>query len=1473
LLVILILPASGYLLIRNPNVQNYIVHQLSDHFSKKLDAHFEVRSAYYTLFNKLVLHDVFLKDQNGDSLLYAQKVSGHLRFLDLGERALYLKKLLLDSASIHLQNDTTKPINVKFLVEALRRKDTTKPKMHIRCNNFQINHSKLTYHSNRADKNPQGFDMNHMVLNNFNIETRNLNVDSGKVHVDIEQLSFNESCGLEILDLQSKFRLNKRQLAIKNTKLRTPYSFIQTDSIILHHNHYNDFKNPVNKLKLNIAMGESNLGFHDLGYFLNAFRDIPDQNFTLSGRIYGTLDNLKGEEVFLGTGKQSELYTDFSLTGLPDISKTFMYVDVNHLYTGIEDLDLINKLLSNKNRIMLPDQFRYMGRIEYQGNFTGFIDDFVAYGTFNTKLGKFSTDLLLKPKETQGLALEGNLKTRDFSIGGILENEKHFGNLSMNIQVNGTIFPDKGFQAHTNGNIEKLEFNGYQYKNISLNGFLTDKQYDGALSIEDPNVKFSFYGAIDFSKEVPIFDFNAHLEKAKLSKLNLAKGDTTARLSFNLISNFKGDNLDNANGVIMLNQGELIKNNKKLNFENLHINAEHIGDTHRVKLRSDHINAQLVGQYHSTTVHQSLENLALSYLPVFIGEKHDTVAIKAQNDFELTINLNNTAKVTDIFFPSLALYDSSKVKLKYNGKKRSFHLQAESKQFSFKNYHINDLRLNSSSLDSIFSMVFRFKNLHMNHEKEKTYFRHFELKSLTGNNKSKFLINWDDPDQNAIKAEIIALLNIRRSKITNNILTKLYLLPSDIKINNKQWQFSQSVITLDTTSITFNKFRFHHGDQQLAIDGKITKDPADTLNLDFSNIQLNFANMFFPKGQVHFDGIMNGNAKFADLYGNVTFFSDLMIDTLKFNNQKIGNTSIYSQWNEEKERIGIKLTSKRGKLKTLNISGLYSPPNKKMEFDIQLDKLHMAVLNPLLKKSLSGINGALSGNVKVTGTSINPVFNGKLFSHKTAFQIDYLKTRYNFTTPLDVSNNKIIFDQVTVMDQKGNQAQVNGHVYFHSLNNIDYQFNIDAKKLKSLNTSGFDNNTYYGKAFTSGVVSVQGNSLTKDLTIDASLKTEDHSRINLPIGQRAEGEKTQFITFVKKNQDKEGDSDGDELRTNLKGIDLNFNLEVTPLAQSRLIFDPDLHDIIEAQGRGNLNMEVNNNEDFRIYGNYTIEEGDYLFSLKNVINKKFAIEAGSQIIWNGKPQDADIDVTAVYSLRTSLNNLFMDTTEFYNKRIPVDCKIRLTNKLVNPDIDFDIVLPTADESMAARVKGAINTEDEMNKQFLSLIVLNTFMPSHQYLAGQSEPFEMGATSMAFTTSELLSNQLSHWLSKISTNWDIGVNYQPGDEISKNQVEVALSTQILNDRLIINGNVGTSGNYRQSSEFVGDFRVDWKLTPNGKLRLKFFNRNSDRLIYEETRYIQGAGLFYREEFNSFQELFHNIAKKLSLQDQKEKEKKN
>jgi len=281
-----------------------------------------------------------------------------------------------------------------------------------------------------------------------------------------------------------------------------------------------------------------------------------------------------------------------------------------------------------------------------------------------------------------------------------------------------------------------------------------------------------------------------------------------------------------------------------------------------------------------------------------------------------------------------------------------------------------------------------------------------------------------------------------------------------------------------------------------------------------------------------------------------------------------------------------------------------------------------------------------------------------------------------------------------------------------------------------------------------------------------------------------------------------------------------------------------------------------------MYGDFHIEEGDYLFTLQNVINKRFKVEQGGTIEWNGDPLNANIDIKAVYRTKTSLYDLFLQAPEEYKRRIPVECQLFMTNKLMSPDISFDIYLPTADEETRSRVKGMMNTEEELSKQFLSLLVINSFMPDPNMggMQASTGTGALGAAGVGVTTSELLSNQLSNWLSQISKDFDIGVNYRPGDQISSDEVEVALSTQLLDDRVSINGNLDVGGTQTSTttstntSNIVGDFNVDIKINKSGKLRLKAYNKANDKLMYAESPYTQGVGLFYREEFNTLGQLF-------------------
>ncbi|HSH52603.1 MAG TPA: translocation/assembly module TamB domain-containing protein, partial [Bacteroidales bacterium] len=375
--------------------------------------------------------------------------------------------------------------------------------------------------------------------------------------------------------------------------------------------------------------------------------------------------------------------------------------------------------------------------------------------------------------------------------------------------------------------------------------------------------------------------------------------------------------------------------------------------------------------------------------------------------------------------------------------------------------------------------------------------------------------------------------------------------------------------------------------------------------------------------------------------------------------------------------------------------------------------------------------------------------------------------------------------------------------------------------------------------------------------VDISGRTEPNTKINIPISKSGLAEESGFVRFI--NTPKTSEKLMDDYNVDLSGFRLNFDLEVTPEAEALLIFDSKIGDIIRARGEGNLKMEIDANNNFNMFGDYSIEEGDYLFTLQNVINKKFEIERGGTILWSGAPYNANIDIEAIYNLRTQLTNLFPeDSTDFYRRRIPVECQIYLSDNLMNPSIRFDINLPTADEEINTRVKSTINTQEKLNRQFLSLLVLNSFMPDQQQGA-ENYLAESGTAGLgSVTTSELLSNQLSHWLSQISEEWDIGVNYRLADEISSDQIEVALSTQLLNNRVSINSNVGYGGQTTENAtNLVGDFRVDVKLTKNGKLRLKAYNESNDRILYDNAPYTQGVGIFYREEFNSFSELLNRF----------------
>jgi hypothetical protein len=529
----------------------------------------------------------------------------------------------------------------------------------------------------------------------------------------------------------------------------------------------------------------------------------------------------------------------------------------------------------------------------------------------------------------------------------------------------------------------------------------------------------------------------------------------------------------------------------------------------------------------------------------------------------------------------------------------------------------------------------------------------------------------------------------------------------------------------------------------------------------------------------------------------------------------------------------------------------------------------MQIFEPYLSNIFSDIRGSASGSLALTGTIDHPLLNGKIKTPKTSLVVNYLKTKYKISDSFPIVDNVIQFKNTEVIDRENNQAFINGTINYKQFKELVIDLTIDANKFESLNTSANDNALFYGKAYTTGTVKIRGTA--PNIKMDIKATTNRNTEISIPLSARSELSEANFIRFVEiqkpedpfEKYELEKKVNKKEFTSTFSGLKMDFDLSVTPDAKMQIVFDQKIGDEIKGTGRGNISLTFDGSN-FKMFGKYTIEKGEYLFTLQNIINKKFDIEKDGTISWTGDPFDADVNISAIYNkdlLKASIYNLNHKYTDQKSK-IPVYCRIFMTGKLMNPTIRWDIYLPTADQSTRNILANEINTQEELNNQFIYLIFWNDFLTKPESTNNSLNQNNQGIAAVGVTGIEFFSNQLSNNLSKISKDVDIGINYHPGDEITEQEVEVALSTQILNDRVTINGNVEMGGNKianktttsNNTNNIVGDMDVNVKITNNGKLQFKFFNRSNDSYDYNTSSdYTQGIGIFYKEDFNSFKEL--------------------
>lgn len=1441
----------AFIVFKSPPLQTLITRYIAKKISEKVNSRIEIGSVDFSLFKTVVLHDVYVEDKQKDTLFYIRHLEVNVGDIDWSKKVVRAKNLALLQPTCHLKQNKEGVLNLQFLIDALNSDTTdtsTSKPFTFFVDKLNISNGKFSFDNLASPKLYDNVvDFDHINVSGLNIKMKDIAVIDDSISFNIHSISFKEQSGLHLVRLNSKGFLSASGIHLNNLYLETSNSLIRASYFKLKTKTLKDFNDFEQRVRFDVSFYVSKVCSEDIAYFASVLHGLRQQ-VIISGKVKGPLASLKTKDFLIKYSKNTFIKGNYEIDGLPDIDNTYMILKFDYLKTKASDFAHfpLPPFDGSKN-LDLPVLLNSLGSILYKGELSGFINDFIAYGKLKTDLGLIQSDAGIRydtiKKQT---FVKGNVSLINFFIGKVIHSTPLIGYVSMNASMDA-FFKKNGFNAKVNGLFQSLEFNNYNYKDIRVDGIVNERMFDGSLKLTDPNINLDFLGKIDYSEKEPVFNFMADVKNAKLNELHFLPKDSNIVLSFLLDSKIKGDKPDNMNGVLDIYQFKYKHNSNYSESNNVHISLTQSGLHKDIALKSDFANINIAGMFQFNDLPFHIQQALIPYMPSLKMVEVPT-SFKADQDFTIHADIKliqNKSFIGD-FVPWLYIANGSGASIDVNNKD-SLKIKLESDSINIGGFAMSKPLLNvynqneKLKTEVVGSKFFISKDVALNNLK---------VNIFTYNNENEVYVNWQRNDSLIGDGELAAKANLFFEN--NGLKANIALNPSRFNFNQLEWYINDGMIDILDSVVSINQAIINQNEQYFYVDGKLGSTMDDTLSININQLQLNLLNPLIKSTGLAVEGTMNGDILIRSTLHKPLLVSNFTVNQLKLNNEELGDFKLKGQWDDEKQKLLYTADAFRGTINTLHVLGDYDEKGK-INADIQLEKLRLNIVEPFISSFASEVRGTVSGNVHFSGSFDKPELEGKIRLTKAALMITYLNTRYNFTGDVAVTPHSFKISSIDLYDEEGNVAQMSGEVRHQYFSTINIDLLLNTKRFLFLNTKYSDNNLFYGSVYSSGLVNINGT--LDNIAINANVQTEKGTKFNLNLESGTELSQQNYIHFVNSNSSINKEEQALPTNSNT-GLSLSFNIQATPEANVQLIFDSKVGDIIKSQGTGNLRLELKPSGDFLIFGNYIISQGDYLFTLQNVINKKFEVMQGSTVAFSGDPLNADLDIKAVYKLRTSLYELMLDST--YKTRVPVECELDLKKKLLNPVFNFAIKVPNSD----SRVEGVLSglSEEEVNKQVISLLVLNKFVTPETFKSGIKTVEYSNSNAVGVNSSELLTNQLNHWLSQISKTVNLGVNYRPGDMISNEELELALNTQILNDRVTINTNLGVSNSSQtESSMLIGDFDVELKVSKSGKLRAKGFNRTNTNILKDTSPYTQGVGIFYREEFDNWNDVLKNYWK--------------
>ena len=1434
-----------------PACQRFFGGKVADAISERLATKVNVGSIDLGFLNRVIINDVTLYDQQNRIMLLASRMSVKINLLALAEGKISISSAQLFGANgrFYKSNADSKP-NYQFVLDSLASKDTTSTSpLDLRINSLIIRRSSILYDQVDIPRTDGLFNPHHLRISNIsaNIAVKRITEDS--IDVNVRRLGLSEQSGLELNNLTFRLQAGKKNAELKNLCLEMPSTKIVLDTLKASYTMKND-KLITETIKFQGNLKDSHITLSDLRCFYNPLKNFQRQIFLQTDfRGNGYTTTIPELHLWTETGDVKIL-----ASGHLDTSK-----DKPSWSARVNDLALSETILDfmQKNIPDIPREILNIGNLRLRGNLNGESDGGLSAQTLiQTGIGNIDLDFIMSGTKQ----FNGSIDTEGIDLKQLLDDEQ-LGLLAASLKLDGEI-ASKIPTVNAQGMVSRLEYKGYTFTNIGINGTYSDKGVAGFLKIEDPNLSVELEGNMAKTGATNSINIKGMLNRMAPKALKLSDNWGNSIFAANLDADLTAKTINDAQGELRISNFSMVEEDgNKYNLDNLYLTSGFEDDMHYVTLVSDFAKAEIKGEFEYTTLPQSIINFVATALPTLPGLPK--VKKESGNNFTMQLQVFKTDWLQKLLGMNISISNPVTMRARINDNTKTINLEGLMPDITYdgSRYTNGNIVITTPS-DSIKGDIALNKIMDDGSKID------LSLKAVASDNNLTTSLSFKN---GASKDDFSGNLNLVTSLYKNNANqpeAHIRVQPSHLILNGATWTVETSDIIYNADKLYVNQFSINNGQQHLIIDGKATASQEDALTVDLNEMEVAYILDLINFHSVEFSGRASGSATVVAPFGDFAMNADIVVDDFKFERGHMGTLYAEASWVKERGQIDIDAIADDGLNSKTFVNGYVSPTNNTIDLLISADGTYLDFMHNFTKTFLSSITGQGHGDVRLAGTLDNINLTGQLIIDEGKAEVTALNTTYTLTNDtVNFIPDEIELHQMAVYDADGNKGTLSGGIHHKHLTSMTYDLFVEADNLLAYDFRDFGESSFYGTVYASGDVAIHGRS--GEVVIDCNVTPQKNTIFVYNASSPDAISNQEFIQWGSGTLKNNGKLQPQLTKTTPDeviiptDIYINFLVNCTPDATMRILMDANTNDYITLNGEGTIRATFHNKGPFNMFGTYTVDQGTYGITIQNIIKKNFTFNRGGTIVFGGDPYNAALNLQAVYTVNgVSLSDLNIGNS-FASNTIRVNCLMNIGGMPNSPQVDFDLEMPTVNADEQQMIRSIINGQQEMNQQVLYLLGIGRFYNQGQNNSGTDQSDRTTLAMQSFL-SGTLSTQINTLLSSVikNDNWNFGANISTGSEGWHNaEYEGLISGRMLNNRLLLNGQFGYRDNARQATpSFIGDFDLQYLLFPNGNLALKVYNQTNDRYFTKSSLNTQGIGIIMKKDFNGLKDLFSTKKKK-------------